>query len=279
MDKAIILRRVMMKALMRYPGAKWKLADWIISFIPGHHTYVEPFFGSGAVLLNKDRSDIETVNDIDGNVVNLFKCVRDNPDELARMVYAMPYARDVYDEAWEDKERDDISAAAAFLARSNMGYGFRTCRKSGFKIDVAGREKGYAVNDWCGLPDRIMESAKRLMGVQIENRPAIEIIERFDRRDALIYCDTTYMHSVRTGGNQYSHEMSEEEHRELLEILTRHKGKVIISGYDSELYDNMLAGWERHEAVSYTQSGEKRIEVIWMNYVKYGVQMNLFDMM
>ena len=73
--------------------------------------------------------------------------------------------------------------------------------------------------------------------------------------------------------------MSEEEHRELLEILTRHKGKVIISGYDSELYDNMLAGWERHEAVSYTQSGEKRIEVIWMNYVKYGVQMNLFDMM
>lgn len=264
---------------MRYPGAKWRLADWIISFFPEHHTYIEPFFGSGAVLFNKERSNIETVNDIDGNVVNLFRCIRDNPQELATVIYTTPYARDVYDEAWEKKERDDISAAAAFLTRSNMGHGFRTCQKSGFKIDVAGRERGYAVNDWCRLPDRIMMAATRLMGVQIENRPAIDIIEKFNSRNALIYCDPTYLHSVRAGGNQYTHEMSDTEHRELLELLKKHKGKVIISGYDSALYNDLLGDWERHEIVSYTQSGDKRTEVIWMNYIKYGMQTSLFDMM
>lgn len=120
-----------MKAIMKYPGSKWSIADWIISYFPQHHSYIEPFFGSGAVLFNKPRSNIETVNDLDGNVVNLFEWIRKDPERLAREIYYTPYARQVYDSAFESVPEDSFGRAVNFYIRLNMGHGFRTNGEKG----------------------------------------------------------------------------------------------------------------------------------------------------
>lgn len=113
-----------MKAVVKYPGSKWSIAEWIISFFPEHHSYVEPFFGSGAVLFNKGRSNIETVNDLDGNVANLFECIREDPEKLARSIYLTPYSRQVYEKAFHEIPEDKFEAALNFYIRLNMGHGF-----------------------------------------------------------------------------------------------------------------------------------------------------------
>ena len=175
-----------MKAIAKYPGSKWSLAEWIIRFFPKHHSYLEPFFGSGAVLFNKPRSNIETVNDLDCNVVNLFECIRENPEKLAGMIYMTPYAREVYERSYEEVPEDKFEAALNFYIRLNMGHGFRTSgERVGWKNDVQGRERSYASQDWCNLPEKIMQAAERLRGVQIENRPAIELIRRFKYENIL----------------------------------------------------------------------------------------------
>ena len=123
-----------MKAIMKYPGSKWSIANWIISHFPQHHSYLEPFFGSGAVLFNKPRSNIETVNDLDGNVVNLFEWIKKDPERLAREIYFTPYARQVYDMAFDMVSKDSFEQAVDFYIRLNMGHGFRTNgKKVGWK--------------------------------------------------------------------------------------------------------------------------------------------------
>ena len=266
-----------MKAVMKYPGSKWSLAGWIISMFPKHHSYLEPFFGSGAVLFNKTRSDIETVNDLDGNVVNLFECIRTDPERLAGLIRMTPYAREVYEKAFMEIPDEPFARAANFYVRLNMGHGFRTTgEKVGWKSDIQGRERAYAAWDWCSLPDRIVRAAERLRGVQIENRPAAELIPRFNHENVLIYCDPPYMLETRHG-KQYRCEMSDREHGELLDMLLRHKGYVIISGYDTELYNSMLAEWNRYETVSYSQVGSQKREIIWTNYSRPNKQMTLGD--
>lgn len=137
-----------MKAVMKYPGSKWSISNWIISFFPPHHSYLEPFLGSGAVLLNKPRSHIETVNDLDSNIVNLFEWMRKDPERLAREIYFTPYARKVYDDAFATVPADSFDRAVNFYIRLNMGHGFRTNgEKVGWKNDVQGRERSYALQD------------------------------------------------------------------------------------------------------------------------------------
>lgn len=256
-----------MKAVMKYPGSKWSIADWIISFFPEHHSYLEPFFGSGAVLFNKPRSNIETVNDLDGNVVNLFEWIRKDPERLAHEIYCMPYARQIYDDAFETVPDDSFDKAVNFYIRLNMGHGFRTNgEKVGWKNDVQGRERAYASQGWCNLPEKIMQAAERLRGVQIECRPATELIPRFNYPNVLLYLDPPYMPSTRHG-KQYRYEMFDgRSHAELLEVAKAHKGPVLISGYDSVLYNDMLHGWHREEKTSYSQVCSKKREVLWMNF-------------
>ena len=226
-----------MKAIMKYPGSKWSIAKWIIGFFPNHHSYLEPFLGSGAVLFNKPRSNIETVNDLDGNVVNLFEWIRKDPERLAREIYYTPYARQVYDKAFATIPADSFEKAVNFYIRLNMGHGFRTNgEKVGWKNDVQGRERAYASKDWCKLPEKIMLAAERLRGVQIECRPAVEIIERFNHPKVLIYADPPYMLETRHG-KQYQWELDDKGHNDLLNVLLVHKGPVIISGYDNDLYN------------------------------------------
>ncbi len=265
-----------MKAIIKYPGSKWSVAGWIIRHFPGHHSYLEPYFGSGAVLFNKPRSNIETVNDLDGDVVNLFEWIRKNPERLAHEIYYTPYARQVYEGTFTRMPGDSLQKAVDFCVRLNMGYGFRTNgHREGWKNDVQGRERAYAARDWGSLPGRLMCAAERLRGVQIEHRPAVEVIRRFNSRNTLVYCDPPYMLGTRSGGEQYRHETRDQDHEELLDVLLAHKGKVLLSGYDSALYNDRLRGWHREETVYRSQAGSLKREVLWMNFEPEGWQMEL----
>ena len=254
-----------MNSILNYPGAKWGMAKQIVSMMPPHRSYLEPFFGSGAVLFNKPPSAIETVNDIDGDIVNFFKVVRERPEELAEAISLTPYSRDVFNDAHENRGTTAFDRAYRFAIRSRMGHGFKTYQKTGFKIDVYARERSYCVNCWNTMPERIIEAAARLKDVQIENRPALELIQKFNYDNVLIYADPPYLLSTR-GGKQYRHEMDEQGHVELLAALKSHRGPAIISGYPSELYDSELRGWNRITKQSYNQNSDARTEVLWFNF-------------
>lgn len=266
-----------MNAIFKYPGSKWSIANWIISFFPEHHSYLEPFAGSLAVLMNKPRSNIETVNDLDGNVVNLFEWIKRDPERLAYEIYYTPYARQVYENVFSSAPEDSFDQAVNFYIRLNMGHGFRTTgEKVGWKNDIKGRERSYASNDWCNIPDKIMQAAERLRGVQIECRPAVELIQRFNYPNVLLYLDPPYVLGTRHG-KQYRYEMSDIEHNNLLDILLTHKGKVLISGYDNALYNARLQRWRREETDCYSQVCSKKREVLWMNFEPVGRQLSFQD--
>lgn len=159
-----------MKAVIKYPGSKWSIADWIIKFFPEHHSYLEPFFGSGAVLFNKPRSHIETVNDLDGNVVNLFEWIKRDPERLAHEIYFTPH------------------------------------------------------------------------------------------------------------GKQYRCEMDDAAQSELLDVSLVHKGPVLISGYDNNLYNDRLKGWHKEYTTCYSQSRSKKQEILWMNFEPQK-QMDIYDIL
>lgn len=254
-----------MNALLNYPGAKWGMAKEIIALMPPHRSYLEPFFGSGAVLFNKPPSAIETVNDIDGDIVNFFRVLREQPEELARAISLTPYARDVVDDAYDNWGTDPVDRAHRFIVRSKMTHGFKMHNKSGFKIDVQGRERAYCVDAWNRIPEDLVQAALRLKAVQIENRPALDMIRRFNYENVLIYADPPYLMSTRCC-KQYRHEMTEQDHVDLLSALLQHKGPVILSGYPSELYDRELKSWGCITRKSYNRNSDPRTEVLWCNF-------------
>lgn len=264
-----------MISLLKYPGSKWSIADWIIGFFPPHHSYLEPFFGSGAVLFNKPRSDIETVNDLDDDVINFFAWVKTDPEKLAHEIYWIPYARQAYEAALAEVPEDSLQKAVNFYIRLNMGHGFRTTGgKVGWKNDVQGRERAYAAQSWTTSPERIIQAAERLRGVQIEHRPAVELMQQFNYKNVLIYLDPPYMPGTRHG-RQYKHEMyTEVSHEELLAAALKHKGPVLISGYDTPLYNAMLKGWHKETTSCLCQTADRRQEQLWMNFEPMG-QMTL----
>ena len=254
-----------MTSILNYPGAKWGMAKEIVSLMPPHRSYLEPFFGSGAVLFNKPPSAIETVNDLDGDIVNFFKVLKEYPHELAEAISLTPYAREVFDDAHENRGEGEFDKACRFAIRSRMGHGFKTYQKTGFKIDVYARERSYCVNVWNKMPELLLEAAARLKQVQIENRPALELIKKFNYDNVLIYADPPYLLNTR-GGKQYRCEMNDQDHIDLLAALVKHKGYVILSGYPSELYDHELRSWSKIERRSYNQNSDARTEVLWCNF-------------
>lgn len=254
--------------VLKYPGSKWRIADKLVDLIPPHHTYLEPYFGSGAVFFRKQPSDIESINDLDHNVVNLFRCIQEDSERLARIVMLTPYARELYDQQFDSHEEplDKYEKARNFLIRCWQGHGYRTNGyKVGWKNDVQGREKMYALWNWYRLPQWIMEIAERLRKVQIENLPALDLIKRFDYESVFMYIDPPYLMGTRAG-KQYAHEMTDSDHEELLQTLLKSRAMIMISGYDSEMYNDMLSGWQRKEFISHTEKSVKRTEIIWMNY-------------
>ena len=265
--------------MLKYPGSKWNIASQIVELIPEHHSYLEPFFGSGAVLFNKTPSNIETINDLDLDVVNLFRCIRENPDELSRIVTATPYSRKEYDDTYTQPATEDMDLyekARRFLIRCWQGYGYRTNGyKVGWKNDLQGRERAYALKKWYYLPNEINEVAERLRMVQIENRPAVEIIERFDYENVFMYLDPPYVLETRSQ-KQYKHEMTDTDHEEMLKILLKSHAKIMISGYDSDMYNTYLSGWKKRTFASCAERGSFRKEIVWMNY-DIERQISIFD--
>lgn len=271
-----------MRQVLKYPGSKWNIARQLAELIPEHHSYVEPYFGSGAVLFNKPPSDIETVNDLDSHVTNLFKCIQKDSECLARLVMTTPFSREVYDSKFEDMDStiytSSFQRAAGFLVKCWQGHGFRTNGyKVGWKNDVQGRESMYALWNWYRLPEWIIGIAERLRMVQIENRPALEVIKRFDYGNVFMYIDPPYLLGIRTG-KQYKHEMTDADHEELLKVLLQSKAKIMISGYESDMYNDYLKNWNKAYFKSCAEHNGTRTEVVWMNY-EQNLQMNLFDFM
>lgn len=277
-----------MRAILKYPGSKWSIAQWIVDHFPEHHSYLEPFFGSGAVFFRKSRSPIETINDLDGDVVNFFTCIRDKPERLAAYLQFTPYSRAIYDRACKDLKKPfeklnlksgigDCQRAARFASKMMMGFGFRTNEyAAGFKRDIQGREAAYAANDWAQLPDRVLYLTDRLKGVQIENRPAVQLIREVNFKNVLIYADPPYVISSRScKRSQYRFEMSDNDHIDLLDQLLVHKGPVIISGYDNPIYNEMLSKWNREDIIARKQTAGKGIEIIWMNFEVPSVQIGI----
>lgn len=258
------------RPIIKYSGSKWRLAEWIVSLMPPHKSYLEPFFGSGAVFFTKPPSRIETINDLDGEIVNLFRVVRDTPEALERAVALTPYSREEYEAAWERHKAGDVTdpveLARLTLVRYWQTHGSCSHYKSGWKNDRAGRAYAYAVRYWNQLPEWIAAAVERLKEAQIEQADAVELIRRFNHPEVLIYADPPYVLSTRKQ-RQYNVEMADDaQHKALLAALLDHPGPVMLSGYESELYNDTLQGWTKLTHAAMAEQGQKRTEVLWINY-------------
>lgn len=255
------------------------LAPWIISNFPAHRIYVEPYGGAASVLLRKPRVYSEVYNDLYGEVVNLFRVLR-NPvqaRELVRLVTLTPYSRQEFEESYL-ADGDPIEQARRTLVRSFMGFGAfaasggRTGFRTGFR-----RSGTAAANDWRHYPPILVEAVERLRGVTIESRPALDVIQSYDDETALFYVDPPYAHSVRGTDDMYAHEMSDDEHRELAQALRRIKGMAVVSGYACPLYDEELyADWRRVTVSTHGDAARDRTEVLWLS-PRCQVQGSLFS--
>lgn len=261
------------RATIKYPGSKWTYADWIVSYMPKHRFYVEPYFGSGAVFFTKQPTVYETINDLDGNVVNFFKACRDYPDELARKIALTPFSRQEYMQIQQDRAGEEIKLtgdivedARRFAIRCFQGFGSKLHDRVGWR-NTKHSTRPVNPREWNSLPDRIYQVAERLKNAQIEQTDAIKLIKACNAPDCLIYADPPYLRKVRSGNRIYRHEMlDEQEHVELLTALLEHKGPVILSGYDNPLYNDMLAGWYKAQKTGYANSAEQRTETLWINF-------------
>ncbi|MBV4507731.1 DNA adenine methylase [Pseudomonas sp. BW13M1] len=260
--------------VIRYHGSKFRLASWVTQYFPRHTCYVEPFGGAAGVLMQKPRSYAEVYNDLDGDIVNLFRVLQDPKSRVAlfEAVVLTPYARQEFERAWEPSE-DPVERARRTIIRAQMGFGSAGATKgiTGFRIDTK-REYGTAQSLWLEYPESIATIGQRLTGVLIENRPAIEVMQAHDARTTLHYVDPPYVHETRyknaQSGRYYRHEMDDRQHADLLKSLLELEGMVALSGYPSELYDDTLTGWTRHTTSARISAGRGtacRTECLWLN--------------
>lgn len=253
--------------VLKWPGSKWRLARRIAALLPPHTTYLEPFFGSGAVFFVKQPSRLETINDLDGRVVNLFRALRERPAELARAVALTPWARAEYEAVYAlPPSADPVEEARRFLVRCWQSHGSRIDRRNAWRHGTGGgraRPRAYT-GEWAGLGGRLLATAARLRDAQIECRPALELLARHAHAGCLVYADPPYPLATR-GDLFYACEMTDADHRALLDALRAHPGPVVVSGYACALYDDALAGWRRETLAATAEGGRARTEVLWRN--------------
>ena len=241
------------------------MAQKIIDLFPAHDCYVEPFGGGAAVLLAKPRARLEVYNDLDGDMVALFRVLRDQPDDLAEAIALTPFAREEHEIAYSDANTD-IERARRVLVRSHFGHGSSGIHRStGFR--AAGMRAGtLPVHGWAALPDTVRNSAARMRGVVIERRPAIQVMQAHDSAQTVHYVDPPYLPETRDKGRDYRHEMTHDDHAELLEAVRGLVGFVVLSGYAAHLYDDALRDWRRIEVKARADRAAPRTEVLWCNF-------------
>lgn len=253
------------RPILRYHGGKFRLAPWILSFFPSHRIYVEPFGGAGSVLLQKPRSYMDVYNDLDGEIVNLFRVARDLGEQLASAIELTPFSRTEFIGSYEPVP-DPVERARRLVVRSFMGHGSNSHnRATGFRRHS--RQSGTSpCHDWRNYPAALLEIIERLQGVVIENRDARDLLAEQDCEEALFYLDPPYVFSTRDKGTDYKFEMTDEQHRDFARDLRALKGMVVLSGYPCDLYDKELfPDWQRFERKAMADGALERTEVVWLN--------------
>jgi DNA adenine methylase len=269
--------------LIKYAGGKNYLAQWIIAHFPVNYrdmTYLEPFFGSGAVFFNKAPSDVETINDLSSDVVNLFRRVRDNHDELLRQIRYSPWSREEYNLSIQEAD-NDMERARRFLFRMWSTIGACTHRQNGMRMLIKRGSAGDLKNFQRNIVNVIEQARDRLIPesgvVQIENQDALVLVKKYNKPNVLMYLDPPYVKSKRPHHQKiYKHEMTDEDHERLLEEITTSRAKIIISGYENELYNKYLSGWRIDKKYIQNDGHIARVDCLWMNYDPPGEY--LFDL-
>lgn len=257
------------RPVMRYPGGKYKMAKWIISHFPAHSFYVEPYGGAGSVLMQKPRTQGEIINDLDGDVVNVFRVLRD-PDqarELERLIRLTPYAYGEYKAAYDPCD-DPVERARRTIFRSfaSIGSDGVSRKNSGFRGLKNNETSATSAQEWSRYAAVIPAFTARLTNVLIEQRPALHLLKLYDRADTLFYVDPPYVHSSRSRSSVlYAHEMMDHEHVELATALHQLKGMVVLSGYGSSLYEDLFRDWRKIDRSSTAQNGTPRVECLWLS--------------
>ncbi|MBO3760372.1 DNA adenine methylase [Ciceribacter sp. L1K22] len=259
---------------LRWHGGKWKLAPWIIAHLPPHRVYVEPYGGAASVLIRKPRAYAEVYNDLDDEVVALFRVLRD-PEQAAllrELLRLTPFARTEFKAAYEATD-DPIERSRRLIIRSFMGFGSnahssadRGHRSTGFRA-TSNRSGTTPAIDWANYPAALTALVDRLQGVVVENRPALAVMAQHDRPGTLHYVDPPYMHQTRSDPDKhaYRHELSDADHAELLRFLSSLTGMVVLSGYEAPLYGDHLIDWHRLEKATHADGARERTEILWLN--------------
>lgn len=266
------------RPVLRWHGGKWRLAPWIMSHFPAHQIYVEPFGGAASVLLRKPRAHAEVYNDLDSEAVNLFRVLRDDAEasRLISLLLLTPFSREEFLGSYALTD-DRVENARRFIARSFMGFGSNAHAsnldgraQTGFRSN-SNRSGAVPARDWTGIPASLRLTVERLRGVIVENRDAIAVMRSHDSVRTLHYVDPPYLHDLRSRGNPadlkhfYRHELTTDQHVDLLDALQSLDGYVVLSGYPSPLYDDALSGWRRVTTSALADGARVREEVLWLN--------------
>lgn len=246
------------------------LAPWVISQFPPHRVYTEVFGGGASILMRKPRAYAEIYNDLDSEVVNVFRVLRDRGNELREALRLTPFAREEFMASYT-AVAEPIERARRTIERSFMGFGSdgtNSARPTGFRA-ASNRSGTTPAHDWANYPDMIEEFVDRLRGVVIENRDASLVLIQQDAPDALHYVDPPYVHSTRSSPKVYSFEMDDVAHEQLCATLRGLEGMVILSGYRCELYDEMYGDWERRDRASLADGARERTESLWFSPAAY----------
>ncbi len=256
-------------------GGKYSHLDWLLPLLPECHHYCEPFAGSAAVLLNREPSPVETYNDLDGEVVNFFRVLRNDKERLVEAIGLTPFSREEFNIACElDPALSPLERARRFFVRARQvrtglaqtaSLGRWANCKNTSRAGMSG-----VVSRWLGSIEDLPEIAERLLRVQIENRPAIDVIRLYDAPTTLFYCDPPYVHLTRGDNNAYGYEMTNDEHKEVASVLNSVQGMAAISNYQCELMDELYPApkWTKIVAPEKTIHSTKgrRVEALWSNY-------------
>lgn len=255
-----------------YLGGKWKLAPWLLPMFPEHHSYVEPFGGGASVLLRKPRCNVEVYNDLNGDLVHLFRTLRHHTlgPQLVEAVRLTPFSREEFIDAYQP-DTDPVERARRLIVRSFMGHGSNSCvspHLNGFRSKQG--ERVTPARSWAAYPENLALICQRLQGVTLEHRDAFKVIEYYDAPDTLFYVDPPYVESTRSykltrAKTYYPHELTDVQHAELGDLLNRVRGMVVVSGYRCELYDRLFAGWTRKTRRHLAHGSIPTRECVWLN--------------